>query len=500
MSESAATAPAAVTEATAPTAGKASLARKIGGKTAWVAAGRFGDMLAVFGANAILGWWFPEEAQFKSFFVIFNVVALLSICGTLGLNRSIVRFVSEQLGAGRTADAESTLRRAIAITLAGAAVVAIGMGVWAAVAFEEHGAATACWLAIGVFLRTVQRFIGEALRAYDEIRGASLFAGQNAGQAAGPVSDLIFLALLIAAYLVAEPSLPLVIALNALSLVGSLPLGWVLLKRVIGASHGKAHEELGVVADAANSGAVDGIEADAIAGPASYRQLVAVSVGVLATQVLIFTAWHSDLWLADWFLPDADAAHFATARNLLITVMAPLALINLAVVASIPLLYGQKRLSELQDLLRMASTLGGLPTLVAIVGMTVLAGPVLSVAFGAKWAAAAPILIILSLGRLANAWAGIASFALMMTGYERTHLAISAAATAVQWLLAPLAARQYGVTAMAVVCAAVFLAHHVALWWAVHKRLGVWSHASFGELTALSPKKLRKLLSRPAAR
>ncbi|MEQ8838378.1 MAG: hypothetical protein RID07_16360, partial [Lacipirellulaceae bacterium] len=126
--------------------------------------------------------------------------------------------------------------------------------------------------------------------------------------------------------------------------------------------------------------------------------------------------------------------------------------------------------------LRTGSFLAGIPALAVILFVFFFAQPILTLYYGPKYPEGGGLLSILVLGRILNAFAGVASFALMMTGFQRIHSVISAVASAVLWLAGPYAAVHYGAEGLAIVSAAVFTLHHAAIWLAVKKYVGVWSH------------------------
>lgn len=449
---------------------KVSVFRRVGGNTLWVAAGRFADMLSVVLTNMVLARWLSRD-DFKTFFVVFNVVSLLSICGTLGLNRSVVKFISEGLAAKSPERAASVLRWSIVVTLLGALVfAAVMLALTFRFFYEEPSVWLAAGLAVSVVFRALQRLVAEALRGYHEIRGASLFAGQNAGQAAGPIADFLFLLLVVAAWLLGlvDPSLSAVVVLNVMSVVATLPLSFWLLRRVGAASF--SANKTGEQESEPTSGEA-GLEAERW----TWQNLLKVSFGILVTQFFIFLIWNSDVWLSE-YLEEQPAADFVAARGLLMMVMLPLSLINMAVLSSIPELFSQKKFEELEKVLRTGSFLAGIPAMAVILFVFVFAQPIITLYYGPKYPEGGSLLAILVLGRILNAYAGVSSFALMMTGFERVHSVISAIAAGVLWLAGPYAAVHYGATGLAIVSAAVFTLHHAAIWLAVKKYVGVWSH------------------------
>ena len=432
--------------------------RFVGSQTLIVAIGRAVDIVAVILTNMILARWLAPK-DITAFLVLFNAGSLLSICGTLGLNRSIVRFVAESLATGDASSTDWLLNTSWKAVRWGALISGLVMGVTTLLLYSMNSISLATVTMLAVVLRTLLRQGAEILRGFHDIRGASLYAGQNAGQACGPLVDILFLMFVAAAWFVAPDSLVLVVSLN---IAAMLLIGLLLQRKMASAKTGAVYTR-------------------SDSDPPYYRfqsvrELVSVSSAALLTQIFIFLTWHSDLWLAEILLEEKDAALFAGARNALATVMVPLAMIDLAVVSAIPKLYAQKNFERLTQLLQMSATMAAIPTLSVIVLMLFFGGPILSLMYGSYYTQGAMLLAILASGRIVNAVSGPSGSVLMMTGRDRIHLVISLSATAILWGLAPLAVSRAGATGLAVVSASVFLLHYLAVWLVVRFHLGLASH------------------------
>jgi O-antigen/teichoic acid export membrane protein len=171
----------------------------------------------------------------------------------------------------------------------------------------------------------------------------------------------------------------------------------------------------------------------------------------------------------------------------------PLQLVSLTIVASICELHAQGRLAALQRMLRNTATLAVIPSLIGLLTLIVFADRIAGLIFGTYYAAAATPLRLLCLGQIAFVCAGSAELTLIMTGRQRIALFVNLGTTLTLAVGGTLAARQFGITGLAAVNAAV-IALQVGLFCICVKRsLGVWTSVDFLHAFRL----LKNLRSKP---
>jgi O-antigen/teichoic acid export membrane protein len=149
---------------------------------------------------------------------------------------------------------------------------------------------------------------------------------------------------------------------------------------------------------------------------------------------------------------------------------------------------------QLERALRAGATLAGIPSF-AILLVFVLFGPWVLETVWSKpiYREAAPILVVLSLGRLVAVWAGSAGVTLMMTGHQRAMMVTTLASAGVSVGAGIAGGALYGAIGVAVATASAQVLQNTMQLILVHQRLGVWT------MIHLSPRELYRYL-RPHGR
>ncbi|MGD9754804.1 MAG: lipopolysaccharide biosynthesis protein, partial [Acidimicrobiia bacterium] len=157
-------------------------------------------------------------------------------------------------------------------------------------------------------------------------------------------------------------------------------------------------------------------------GPYALRGLLprwaALRAGLpfLALESAAFAMHRGDLWLAARFLPDHEAALYATASMLAHQLALPAGLANVALAPMVAAAHASGRYESLQRNIRRAAL--GVVALTAAPLLVFLAatGPLLALAFGPGFRDAAPFVLILMAGNLVLAMVSTAPVVLSMTG------------------------------------------------------------------------------------
>lgn len=122
------------------------------------------------------------------------------------------------------------------------------------------------------------------------------------------------------------------------------------------------------------------------------------------------------------FASASDVAHFRIALQGASLVAVTLAAANLYLAPKIAALYSARDFDALQRLLAASAKLTFAVALVSAIGFCVLGRWLLEAIFGATYATAYPMLVILSIGQLINVGCGSVGTALNMMGHERDTL------------------------------------------------------------------------------
>ena len=430
---------------------------------AWVAGCRIVGILATLAANILVARLLGP-AEFGTYVLATTCVWLGSLVGMAGLNEAGLRFISESLALDRPGVARAYVRRVLRgvgrVSLVSAVVVAAALGgfQWFTGRIPEPQL-VAGLVALGIVALAWQQVAAESLRAYGDLRLASLFSG---GQSGGPLSNLLFLAGLgVAAALSARIDAALALGAGVASVCLTAPLVLGTLWRTAGpARHGRAVAPAG--AEWLSS--------------RQEQELRAVGGMLLLNQLLAFAGQQSDIWLGGVLLSPVDLGLYGAAKRILLLAAMPVQMAMMAVVSAVPRLHAQGRTRELERLLRTAATAAAAPALLALMLLAVCPGTVLRLVFGRAYAAAAPAVWVLLFGHLVLVLSGNPPHVLAMTGRHRTVVGVNLVAAMMLIVGGAAGARRWGPAGLAAGSAASLALQNVALWWLAHRQLGLWTH------------------------
>jgi O-antigen/teichoic acid export membrane protein len=284
----------------------------------------------------------------------------------------------------------------------------------------------------------------------------------SGGQTGGLLSNLILLVLLAGAFWRLQPTLTLAFGLNVASLSLVLPFGLLALRRQIRSE----------------------LVGDRETTPLPTKALLATSLPLMVIQLVSFASSQADLWIAGVVCTESLALYGA-ARRLMLVVVIPLQMVNFLVMASVAELHSQRRIGELEALLRRAATVSGVPSLLALFVAMSMGGTILAVLFGPYYRDAAPLLALLSLGQFALAWAGSSQCALIMTGRQNVAMGVNVAAALLLTGLGTFVGSKFGAVGLAATSAGVVVAESLTQWALARKLVGVRTNMSF-DLSAIA--------------
>jgi len=426
---------------------------------AWVVAGRTLGIATTVLVNVVLARWLTPD-DFGLFLLISSGLGFASVLAMFGQSMAVVRFVPESLGRGDVTRARQALWLICCVSsvtiCSAAALLALGVAFWGSALFGLSDVPVLVPMAaVGVMLLALSQLTAEALRGLHELRLASLFSG---GQAGGLLSSVLFLLLIAAGVVLLKPSFATALGLNLLAMAMSLPLAVYGLVRV------------------ARSRLADAQPAATTTSPVTLKELLHFCLPMLLIQLLTAVSTQADLWIAGANCPHNQLALYGAARRVMLLVSMPLQMVNLTVIASIAQLYSQRRLREIQSLLREAASWAAWPSIAAIAVLIVAGGPVLELLFGSYFGQAATPLRVLAIGQLFMVCAGAAGHALEMTGRQVCSLLVNVVDVLAIVLLGSWAANHYGILGLATVSTCVVALHSVLAWVLARRLVGVWTH------------------------
>jgi O-antigen/teichoic acid export membrane protein len=179
-----------------------------------------------------------------------------------------------------------------------------------------------------------------------------------------------------------------------------------------------------------------------------------------------------ELWIAAWLLTASGVSLFSSAQRLSVLLAIPL--VSLGVVFS-PVVARliDKDDARLERLLRTAATLAAAITAVLWVPMLVAPAWLLGLIYGDFFSEAAPILMLLTLGSVANVLTGLCGTALTMSRHERVVSIVQWVAVVLRVGLGCVAALQFGSVGLGASAAIVTSGMYLALWLITRRRMGI---------------------------
>ena len=433
----------------------------LGRQAVWVVGCRLVGIAATVASN-ILAARLLGPTEFGTYLLVTTVMALGGMLAMSGLNEAAMRFISESLALGRAALARAYLKRTL-VTIgvtSGAAAVAVTAGFALLMLLARHvrePSGLLALVAVGIAVLAWQQLGAEMLRAYSDLRMASLFSG---GQTGGPVSNLLFLfGICGSTFVVAQLDANVAVGITIVSLCVTCPLVYTELTRISRKARGSAPPVK--------------------LSSEQRRELFVVGGTLLANQLLAFITQQFDIWLAGGLLThEALGLYGAAKRSLLIAAM-PVQMAMLTIVSSIPRLNAQSRDKELERMVRGAATIAAVPALMALGALTLFPRQVLGTVLGGAYAGAETAMVIMSLGHFVLVLSGNPQHVLTMTGRHRAVLVVNFFSAVTLIAVGAVGATFFGAPGLAAGAASSLALQNGVLWWLARRELGIWTHVGW---------------------
>jgi O-antigen/teichoic acid export membrane protein len=425
----------------------------------------------------------PQELG--AYFLALSIVSLGAVVGSMGLPKTVVRLVAENMGldrSGRTLRAIrtvlglgvlGTLGISLAYLLAGDLVGELFQPQYSSLLVGVTGL-MAGWIAIAV----VQEITAETFRGFHDIRLATLLGGLATGGKSGGVIMRVLLLGILALLWVrsAETSLATVLLVSIGSGSVSVLLSiWLLYAKVssLGSSQETQQEEESV----------------------SAKEVLEDAIPFLAIALTSFMLLSADIWILGALGSGTDVAVYGAASKLVTFVAMPLLIVNLVLPPIVAEMYAQGKMSQLERTLRTFSTLAGVPSLLVLAVFMLLGGPILGLVYSKPIyysGTAVLVLVILSAAKLIAVWSGSCGLVLQFTGHQTSMLRVSLLTSPLFFVVAILATQRYGSVGVACAAGLTTTLQNVIMVMLAKRKTGMWTHVMF----SLSP--FRKVLSRRA--
>ena len=460
------------------------LRRRLLSGSAWASGGRIGGAMLGIVTNGLLARLLSPQ-ELGAYFLALSIVSLGAVLGSMGLPKTVVRLVAENMGldrSGRTLRAIrtvlglgvlGTLGISLAYLLAGDLVGELFQPQYSSLLVGVTGL-MAGWIAIAV----VQEITAETFRGFHDIRLATLLGGLATGGKSGGVIMRVLLLGILALLWVrsAETSLATVLLVSIGSgSVSVLVSIWLLYAKVssLGSSQGTQMEE----------------EEE----PVNAKEVLEDAIPFLAIALTSFMLLSADIWILGALGSGTDVAVYGAASKLVTFVAMPLLIVNLVLPPIVAEMYAQGKMSQLERTLRTFSTLAGVPSLLVLAVFMLLGGPILGLVYSKPIyysGTAVLVLVILSAAKLIAVWSGSCGLVLQFTGHQTSMLRVSLLTSPLFFVVAILATQRYGSVGVACAAGLTTTLQNVIMVMLAKKKTGMWTHVMF----SLSP--FRNVLSR----
>jgi len=451
------------------------LRRRLLSGSTWALGGKIGAAAIGIVTSGLLGHMLSKQ-DFGTYLLVFSIISVGAVIGSLGLPKTVLRFVAESMSLDKPGRARRAISTALALGVAGAIVTSlayyfvfgdlVGKYFFHSEALVAVIGLTTGWMAISV----MQEIIAESFRGFHDIRMATLFGGlATGGKSAGLIMRVLLLGGLMLLWATSgHTDLRTVMIISVGSGAASAFLSVLFLRKKVSPLSTQGEE-------------------DPVSAGEELRDAFPILIISLTSFVLLSAA---DLWILGHFGTKDQVALYGAASRLVTLIAMPLLMTNLVLPPIIAEMYAQGRTGQLERTLRTFSTLSGIPSLLFLIVFMVLGGPIMGLVYGSDYSSAAIILVLLSAGKLAAVWAGSCGAVLQFTGHQGSMLRINLLTSPLFVIGALLVVRDYGPIGVASMTAAITVVQNAALVLVARKKTGMWTHVS------LSPSRLRKGLAR----
>jgi O-antigen/teichoic acid export membrane protein len=206
------------------------------------------------------------------------------------------------------------------------------------------------------------------------------------------------------------------------------------------------------------------------------REFFSVAGFLLVNQLLAFATLQIDIWLAGGLFSAESLGLYGAAKRTLLTAAMPVQMAMLTIVSSIPRLHALQQQAALEKLVRGAAMAAAIPSLAAIVLLMLFPRQLLTVVLGSAYAAAAPVLLVMSVGHIVLVLSGNPQHVLTMTGRHRLVLMVNLLSAVVLLVAGSLGARWFGAVGLAAASAGSLIVQNGLLWALARRELGIWTH------------------------
>lgn len=422
----------------------------LSGAILWFALSYGVAVLGYVGVNAIASRLLGQ-ADFGYFVIATTLSTVIGQLGLMGVHRGGLREAARLSPDDH--DSLLLLRRGVrAVNVVSLPLISTITGLVTAALFQGTGAVklvAGLGMALLVLLGGQQKLWANFLRGFGEVRFASVLEGRSGGALVAISQGVLLLALYILA-----PHSGLSGALAASAIGFAIPV-LVARRRVVSKW---AHLPKG------------GRLTD------DLRLVLKRDWRFASNQVGSYLNATVEVWLAGLILTGVGTSNFSAAQRLSLLVIIPLTSLQVVFAPVTSRLVSSGDLPALERLLRTGATVAAGVTAVMWVPMLILPGRMLELVFGDRFGEAAPILVLLTVGNIANVLSGLCGTLLTMSHHEGVVATVQWLAVGVRIVFGVIAVSIGGVLGLGISAATVTVVLFTTMWFTAHRRIGLWTH------------------------
>lgn len=363
---------------------------------AWVFGGRVFSMSSQLAVNGFLARLL-SPTDMGLYFLVFSLVNFFMMFSLLGMQRSIVRIISESLALERPEKSVLAVRYMIQIgaftSISLAIVLFAGAGKFISeMIFNTKLIGNLVYLpAAWLIIFTLQTLIAEAFRGFHDIRYATIFNGLISSA----ICTFVFGFLL---FIGKKVDLEIVLIITIGSYFINFIFASTLLYRLTSKIE-KTKRELITRYDMLKNSWV-----------LYFQNLI----------LFIMTSGH--LWLLAYLSTKQNVAIYGAVFRLMVIITTSLAMIRLTILPTIGHLYAKKYYSEVEKVLKVSALVAGIPAILGLSLVILMGKPILFILYGSHYAEGYSALIILSVANLINVFTGMPGPLMVMASKEKQML------------------------------------------------------------------------------
>ncbi len=422
--------------------------KKIIGDSSIAFSGRFLTVAFNFLNAILISKMFPAS-EVGAYFFIMSVVTFFTFIGRMGHEKSSLRFISEARIDGDYEKAWSIFFFSFKIVVYQAIISSPLIAV--IIYFSNFEIETGAIISVTLFaiIYTFQFYFYESLRGVGYILQSVFFGGVL-------WSSLSFISLLLI-YFTGDFNVSIINVFNIFSIAGFINVAWLFIS-----IRGKF-----------NQVKLDTDEKIVI-------KKTAFTIGM--SGVAGFPLNNGDIWIVSYFLKPEDVALYGAASRLVFLLGFALQVVNIVVSPHISALMKIGEKEKLQTLLRGSAFPVALIAFLFVVLFFFFGKEMLNLFFGEYYENAWLILMILCIGRFANAITGSCGYVLFMTGQQKFALKAVIYAALITFAAAITVVNKWNVLGVAICFSIGLFILQMSYHWQVKKSSKISTMASLKQL------------------